>query len=149
MELGDGTGVSRNSPRSAHEHDSIDKPRQLRIAIESPFQQRARPEDDDNDFTRRIANEFDDDLVAGRRLMQADRGQFDIAKAIGAMQASTVNFVNSSGFAYNPNNGALAPNPNSFVFWDGFHPTAAVHYLAGWFIFQSAFPGTSSVPKAK
>jgi phospholipase/lecithinase/hemolysin len=61
----------------------------------------------------------------------------------------TANFLNSSGFAYNPNNGALAPNPNSFVFWDGFHPTAAVHYLAGWFIFQSAFPGTSSVPVAK
>ncbi len=61
----------------------------------------------------------------------------------------TVNFVNSSGFAYNPHSGALAQNPNSFVFWDGFHPTAAVHYLAGWFIFQSAFPGTSSVPVAK
>jgi thermolabile hemolysin len=61
----------------------------------------------------------------------------------------TVNFLNSSGFAYNPSTGALAPNPNSFVFWDGFHPTAAVHYLAGWFIFQSAFPGTSSVPVAK
>ena len=58
----------------------------------------------------------------------------------------TVNFANSSGFAYNPNNGALAPNPNSFVFWDGFHPTAAVHYLAGWFIFQSAFPVASSIP---
>jgi phospholipase/lecithinase/hemolysin len=61
----------------------------------------------------------------------------------------TVNFVNSSGFAYNPRSGALAQNPNGFVFWDGFHPTAAVHYLAGWFIFQSAFPGTSSVPVAK
>jgi thermolabile hemolysin len=56
----------------------------------------------------------------------------------------TINFWDSTGFAYNPNNGDLAQNPNRYVFWDGFHPTTLVHYLAGWYFFQAAFPGTRS-----
>jgi phospholipase/lecithinase/hemolysin len=56
----------------------------------------------------------------------------------------TVNFSNSTGFAFNPNTHALSQNPNLYVFWDGFHPTAPVHYLAGWYFFQAAFPGTHS-----
>lgn len=60
-----------------------------------------------------------------------------------------VSFSNSSGSAFNPNTSAVVPNPNSYVFWDGFHPTTLVHYVTGWFIFQTAFPRTSSVPVAK
>lgn len=56
----------------------------------------------------------------------------------------TINFSNSNGFAFNPNTGDLAQNPNLYVFWDGFHPTTWVHYLAGWHFFQAAFPGTRS-----
>ena len=32
-------------------------------------------------------------------------------------------FANSIGAAYNPNTGLLVPDPNEYVFWDGFHPT--------------------------
>jgi thermolabile hemolysin len=58
----------------------------------------------------------------------------------------TVSFADSSGFAFNPKTGAVAPNPNSYVFWDGFHPTTLAHYVAGWIIFHTAFPATDSVP---
>jgi phospholipase/lecithinase/hemolysin len=54
----------------------------------------------------------------------------------------TINFTDSTGFALNPNNSDQ--NPNDYVFWDGFHPTTLVHYLAGWYFFQAAFPGTHS-----
>ena len=58
-------------------------------------------------------------------------------------------FSNSSGSAFNPKTGIVVSDPNSYVFWDGFHPTALVHYVTGWFIFHAAFPGTSAVPVAK
>jgi thermolabile hemolysin len=61
----------------------------------------------------------------------------------------TFGFSNSSKFAFDRNTGAVAPNPDSYVFWDGFHPTTLVHYITGWFIFHTAFPATSSVQVAK
>jgi thermolabile hemolysin len=51
---------------------------------------------------------------------------------------SAFGFANSVGAAYNPNTGVVAPNPNSYVFWDGFHPTTLVHYLAAQMIYQNA-----------
>jgi thermolabile hemolysin len=44
-------------------------------------------------------------------------------------------FSNSTGAAFNPNTGVEQPNPNSYVFWDGFHPTTPVHYLAAQAVF--------------
>ncbi|HZC34128.1 MAG TPA: SGNH/GDSL hydrolase family protein [Chthoniobacterales bacterium] len=38
-------------------------------------------------------------------------------------------FSNSSGAAFNTRTGVVQPNPNSYVFWDGFHPTTPVHYI--------------------
>jgi hypothetical protein len=61
---------------------------------------------------------------------------------------ATVSFSNTFGSAFNPDTGAVAKNPNSSVFWDGFHPTAPVRYAAGWFLFQTAFPGIIPVPAA-
>ncbi len=61
----------------------------------------------------------------------------------------TVSFSDSSGSAFNPNTGSVVQNPDSYVFWDGFHPTTRVHYLAAWIIFQTAFPGITPVPVAK
>src|SRR5262249_53489931 len=57
-------------------------------------------------------------------------------------------FSNSIDFAFNPPN-PVPPDPNIYVFWDGFHPTTLVHYITGWFIFHTAFPATSSVQVAK
>jgi len=54
----------------------------------------------------------------------------------------TVNFSDSTHSALGPL--PTIPDPNQYVFWDGFHPTAPVHYLAGWYFFQAAFPGTHS-----
>jgi phospholipase/lecithinase/hemolysin len=39
-------------------------------------------------------------------------------------------FSNSTGAAFNTSTGMVQPNPNSYVFWDGFHPTTPAHYLA-------------------
>jgi phospholipase/lecithinase/hemolysin len=39
-------------------------------------------------------------------------------------------FKNSTGEAYNPSTGVEAKRPNTYVFWDGFHPTTRVHRLA-------------------
>jgi phospholipase/lecithinase/hemolysin len=47
-------------------------------------------------------------------------------------------FANSVGVAYNPNTGVVVPDPNEYVFWDGFHPTTQVHYLAAQLIYQNA-----------
>jgi phospholipase/lecithinase/hemolysin len=66
-------------------------------------------------------------------------------RALTVSGLGTVGFSNSSGSAFNPNTGAVVPNPNSYVFWDGFHPTTLVHYVTGWLIFHTAFPETSSV----
>jgi phospholipase/lecithinase/hemolysin len=39
-------------------------------------------------------------------------------------------FKNSTGEAYNPSTGDEVKRPNTYVFWDGFHPTTRVHKLA-------------------
>ena len=75
--------------------------------------------------------------------------QLVYTRALTVSGLGTVDFSNSSGSAFNPNTGAVVPNPNSYVFWDGFHPTTLVHYVTGWFVFHTAFPGTSSVSVAK
>ena len=51
---------------------------------------------------------------------------------------SAFGFVNSVDAAYNVNNGAVVPNPDQYVFWDGFHPTTLVHYLIAQLIYQNA-----------
>jgi phospholipase/lecithinase/hemolysin len=44
-------------------------------------------------------------------------------------------FSNSTGAAFNTSTGVVQPNPNSYVFWDGFHPTTPVHYLVAQTVF--------------
>jgi phospholipase/lecithinase/hemolysin len=52
-------------------------------------------------------------------------------------------FTNSSGEAYNLNlplsSSNPVPDPNDYVFWDGFHPTTNVYKLAASFIFKNIF----------
>jgi thermolabile hemolysin len=50
-------------------------------------------------------------------------------------------FFNSTGEAFDPDTGVVQPNPNSYVFWDGFHPTTRGHYIAAWTIFQTNVRG--------
>jgi outer membrane lipase/esterase len=54
-------------------------------------------------------------------------------------------FANSSGAAYNPQTGVVAANPNSFVFWDGFHPTTTVHQFAAQAILTGLSGGSAIV----
>ena len=49
-------------------------------------------------------------------------------------------FTNSVDFAYLPLYGPLlVPDPNDYVFWDGFHPTTNVHKIAAYFISKAVF----------
>jgi phospholipase/lecithinase/hemolysin len=52
-------------------------------------------------------------------------------------------FTNSSGEAYNlmlpPSSSNPVPDPNDYVFWDGFHPTTNVHKIAAALIFDKIF----------
>ena len=57
-------------------------------------------------------------------------------------------FANSVGAAYNVNSGTVVPNPDKYVFWDGFHPTTSVHYLIAQLIYQSA-TALSASPKLR
>jgi phospholipase/lecithinase/hemolysin len=45
-------------------------------------------------------------------------------------------FSNSTGAAFNPSTGIVQPNPDLYVFWDGFHPTKRVHWIAASTVFQ-------------
>ena len=51
---------------------------------------------------------------------------------------SASGFANSVVAAYNVNTGTVVPNPDQYVFWDGFHPTTSVHNLIAQLIYQSA-----------
>ena len=60
-------------------------------------------------------------------------------------------FTNSSGYALNPSTGGGDTNQDDYVFFDGFHPTKKVHYLAAQFIYnwlasKKAFPAIRSLP---
>jgi outer membrane lipase/esterase len=46
-------------------------------------------------------------------------------------------FKNSAQAAFNPNTGKVVPDPNDFVFWDGFHPTTNAHFIAAGFIYRA------------
>ena len=61
---------------------------------------------------------------------------------------SAFGFANSVGAAYNVNSGTVVPNPDKYVFWDGFHPTTSVHYLIAQLIYQSA-TALSASPKLR
>ena len=53
-------------------------------------------------------------------------------------QPSAFGFANSANAAYDINTGAVVPDPDKYVFWDGFHPTTSVHYRIAQLIYQSA-----------
>jgi thermolabile hemolysin len=61
---------------------------------------------------------------------------------------SALGFTNSVGAAYNTTTGVVVHHPNDYVFWDGFHPTTRVHYLAAQLIYQSAAALAAS-PKSR
>ena len=46
-------------------------------------------------------------------------------------------FKNSVLAAFDPKTGAVVPDPNDFLFWDGFHPTTNAHFFAAEFIYRS------------
>jgi phospholipase/lecithinase/hemolysin len=48
-------------------------------------------------------------------------------------------FTNSTGAAFNLRSDDVVSDPNDYVFWDGFHPTTDVHYIAAEFIFKAVF----------
>jgi phospholipase/lecithinase/hemolysin len=64
-------------------------------------------------------------------------------------------FKNSAQAAFNPNTGKVVPDPNDFLFWDGFHPTTNAHFIAAEFIYRAIisnlqlFEGTGRAPLAK
>ncbi len=45
-------------------------------------------------------------------------------------------FTNTIGEAYNPTTGALASDPNDYLFWDGFHPTTNAHLIAAKYFYS-------------
>jgi phospholipase/lecithinase/hemolysin len=48
-------------------------------------------------------------------------------------------FTNSTGAAFDTITGKVQPDPNDFLFWDGFHPTKNAHFFAAEFIYLSIF----------
>ena len=59
------------------------------------------------------------------------------------LEPALFGFSNSVGAAYNPN-APLSPSnpvsdPNDYVFWDGYHPTTSVHFIAAEFIYKALF----------
>ena len=48
-------------------------------------------------------------------------------------------FTNSTGAAFDLKTGVVVSDPNDYVFWDGFHPTTNVHYIAAEFMLRAAF----------
>jgi phospholipase/lecithinase/hemolysin len=50
-------------------------------------------------------------------------------------------FSNSIGAAFDPAKGTIVSDPNAYVFWDGFHPTTNVHFIAAEFIYRLASRG--------
>ena len=46
-------------------------------------------------------------------------------------------FKNVVQAAFDPNTGTVVPDPNDFLFWDGFHPTTNAHFFAAEFIYRS------------
>jgi len=50
-------------------------------------------------------------------------------------------FTNSSGYALDPSTGGEDTNQNDYVFYDGFHPTTKVHYIAAEYFYQAITQG--------
>jgi outer membrane lipase/esterase len=72
-----------------------------------------------------------------------------------ATEPTDFGFKNSVQAAFNPNTGKVVPDPNDFLFWDGFHPTTNAHFFAAEFIYRSIisnlqlFEGSRDAPLAK